>query len=132
MFWLHAAARLLKPEPLASGMPLSDIQRAHVAKLLDEYCDRVPLKVRDQLQLKYRVEGYSVELYEWRPVWDDPSRWMEEPVAKFRFVKSAGRWRLYCQFSDLKWHRYDPLPEAATFGELLREVDRDPTGIFKG
>ncbi len=113
-------------------MPLSDTQRAHVSKMLDAYCDRVPVAVRDKLQLKYRIQGNTVVLFEWRPRWDDPNEWLEENVAKFQFVQSAGRWRLFCQLRDLKWHRYDLLPEAAAFGQLLNEVDRDPTGIFKG
>jgi hypothetical protein len=53
-------------------------------------------------------------------------------VAKYRFVKSKEVWRLYCQFRDLEWHAYDPLPESPDLEALVSEVRNDPTGIFWG
>jgi hypothetical protein len=57
---------------------------------------------------------------------------MEEPIAKFTFVKASGRWRLFCMFRDLKWRAYEPLPDAPTLAPLVAEVKRDPTHIFWG
>ena len=114
-------------------MPLSEVQHAHVSKLLRAYCEsRVPLHVRDKVRMEFRIHGNAVDLFERRPRWDAPKVWHEENVARFRFVATRKRWWLYCQMRDLKWHRYEPLPEAATFDALLREVDRDPTCIFWG
>ncbi len=53
-------------------------------------------------------------------------------IAKFRYVHARRVWRLYCKFSDGRWRSYQPYPEAATFEELLHEVEDDPTGIFWG
>ncbi|MEZ4647508.1 MAG: DUF3024 domain-containing protein [Candidatus Eisenbacteria bacterium] len=33
---------------------------------------------------------------------------------------------------DLKWHRYDPLPETSDLGAAVAEVDVDPYGCFFG
>ena len=80
----------------------------------------------------FRISGSDVVLFETRPVWDNPTEWMEHPVAKFRYNATRELWQLYCQFRDLKWHSYEPLRAAGSFEILLREVDRDPTGIFWG
>jgi len=53
-------------------------------------------------------------------------------VAKFKYVGTQGRWRLYCQHRDLRWHSYEALPAAPSFEKLLDEVASDPTGIFWG
>ena len=70
-------------------------------------------------------------LYESRPAFRAPHEWHEHDVAKFRFVKSAAC-ELFCQFRDLKWHSYEPLPESSDLETLVAEVQRDPTGIFWG
>jgi hypothetical protein len=88
--------------------------------------------VSSKLRHGYRIEGYSVVLYESRPAFRAPHDWHHHDVAKLRFVKSAEVWQLFCQFRDLKWHSYEPLPEAPSLEALVREVQADPTGIFWG
>ena len=114
-------------------MALSGLQLAQVDRLLKPICKDSPdPAVRAQLRLGYRVEGNRVILFESRVRWDDHSQWLEHPVAQFRFVASIERWRLFCMFRDLKWHGYQPLPEAPALAALVAEVKRDPTGIFWG
>lgn len=114
-------------------MALSAIQRAHVENRLSEYCEtRIRPEVRDRLRLNFRITDNEVVLFEERPRFLKPKEWGEEPVAKFRYVKSRNVWRLYCQFSDLRWHEYRSLHEADDFETLLAEVDEDPTCIFWG
>ena len=114
-------------------MALSELQQAHVAKLLRPIIKRADRPgVREQLRLGYRIERNSVVLFESRVAWDDQSRWIEHRVAKFQYVSSIARWRLFCQFRDLKWHGYEPLPESESLDALVAEVSRDPTCIFWG
>ena len=114
-------------------MALSDIQRANITKRLTEYCEaKVPARVRDQVRLGFRIGVSDVVLFEVRPRFDRPKEWLEENVAKFRYLASRREWCLYCQFRDLKWHEYQPRFSASRFETLLQEVDRDPTGIFWG
>jgi hypothetical protein len=108
------------------------LDRKRIEVLLTEYCGRVPERVRHQLRNGFRFRGSAVELFEERPHWDDDSKWMEHPVAKFRWVATQELWQLYCVHRDLKWHSYERLPVAGSFEVLLREVDKDPTGIFWG
>lgn len=113
-------------------MALRQLDRRRIENLLGAYCEQVPKHVRHQLRLGYRISGSAVELFEERPAWDDPARWQESPVAKFRFNATKQIWQLYCMHRDLKWHAYEPFPMAGTFEILFAEVKRDPTGIFWG
>src|SRR5688572_12662767 len=113
-------------------MALSELQRAHITKRLRAVAARVPPKLRDQLRIDFRIGARDVILFESRPSYRDPQKWSEEDVAKFQYVAAADEWRLFCQFRDLKWRAYQPLPSARDFDTLVDEVSLDPTGIFWG
>jgi hypothetical protein len=88
--------------------------------------------VRAKLRIDYRFEGPAIVLFESRPRFLKRDEWGEEPVAKFRYVASRRVWRLFCMHRDLRWHRYELLPESDSLAELADEVRRDPSGIFWG
>ena len=114
-------------------MPLTQHQLAQVQQLLAPLIAPDPRpEVHDKLRHGYQVEGNAVVFYESRPRFQRPREWHDHHIAKFRYVASRRRWLLYCQLSDLKWHRYEPLPESPDLETLVREVERDPTGIFFG
>jgi hypothetical protein len=56
---------------------------------------RPPAHIRNELDLGYRISGQSVEIFEVRPQWDDPSQKMERPVAKATFVKTRNCWKIF-------------------------------------
>ena len=112
---------------------LSEIQLAQVRALFDPLCVPHPdPKISSQLRYGYRLDGPSVVFFESRPDWRGRPEWMDHEIAKFRFTKRTGLWSLYCQFSDLKWRSYEPLPHAPSLAVLVTEVERDPTCIFYG
>ncbi len=114
-------------------MALSEMQKAQVTKRLRAFCDaRVPPAVRDKVRVGFRIKASEVVVFEERPAFRPPHEWREMPVAKFTFVRTRQVWQLYCQHRDLRWHRYQALPEAPRFDALLDEVSADPTGIFWG
>ena len=114
-------------------MALTEIQRAQVTKRLTAFCGtRVPAAARNKIRVGFRVSGSEVVLFEERPAFQPPHEWREMVVAKFKYVGTQGRWRLYCQHRDLRWHSYEALPAAPSFERLLDEVASDPTGIFWG
>jgi hypothetical protein len=114
-------------------MALSELHRAQISRRLKALCDRrVPAHARSQVRLDFRLGTSDVVLFESRPAFKAPHEWRDHDIARFRFVAAANEWRLFCQFRDLKWRAYQPLPSAPDFETLLREVDRDPTGIFWG
>ena len=106
--------------------------QSQARELLQLFCDaRVPERVRDQVKLNFSFDGNSVTLSEERPKWNDPTKWISSKVAQFRYQPGTGTWVLFCRDQNGRWHEYF-LPADADLGVLLKEVDRDPTGIFWG
>lgn len=93
---------------------------------------RPPVHIRKELDLGYRIEGQSVEIFEIRPQWNNPSVSMERPVAKTTFVKSQNSWKIFWQRSDLRWHGYEPVPSVKSFKEFLGVVAEDKHACFFG
>lgn len=110
-------------------MPLPEIEQHRVDKLLKDFCDRrVPLRVRDDVELTYKIIGKKVILIETRPYFDDPSQWSEVPIAQFEYDASANLWSLYAYDRNNKRKPYSTGP----LEKLIQEVDKDRTGIFWG
>ena len=102
---------------------------------VERWCrDKVSDNVRDQLRIECDVSGRDVTIVERRPPWgpDAGLEWMTSSVARLRYLKSRGVWRLYWSDSDEGWHEYPRLPVATQVAELLEEIDRDPTALFWG
>src|SRR2546426_5898484 len=114
-------------------MPFSELDLKRIDRVVGNLCRRKsPPEHRHQLRFEYRVVRHDVLIYETRPAFDDPSRWMEHGVAKLRFVRTAGEWRPFWQRASLKWQSYEPLASSRGLGELIAEVERDPHGCFFG
>ena len=114
-------------------MAFDDLEGRRIERIVGGLCNaRTPEHVREKLSLEYRVNGHDVVLFERRPPWDGRPGFMETPVAKMKFVRSVGEWRLYWMRRDLKWHRYEPLPASPELKDLIGEVDRDPFCCFFG
>ncbi len=88
--------------------------------------------IRKQLDVGYSWDGQTTLLFEIRPQWNDPTKILEIPFAKLRFVKSSGIWKLYWMRGSGKWETYEPLPENADVHKLLTEIKNDAHGCFFG
>lgn len=114
-------------------MAFSELDRQRIEKTLGELCRRKrPASLRDRVRLEYRVTRHDVVLYETRPAFRDPSRWIEHGIAKLRFVRTAGEWRLFWQRASLNWQSYEPLASSHDIATLVAEIERDPHGCFFG
>lgn len=114
-------------------MAIPDIERKRVEKALDEFCDRVPLRARDQLAYEYKFRGNAVAVYERRPPWDGRGReWTSHSVAKFNYDPKKQNWTLQWADRNSRWHNYEGYEGVRQFQDLVDEVNRDPTGIFFG
>ncbi len=115
-------------------MALSEFEAKKIEKEVGAFVEkrRPPPHIRPELDLGFRVKGQSVEIFEIRPLWNNPKERIEEPVAKATYVKTQRVWKVYWQRADLKWHRYDPDPEVDTLSEFLDLVDRDECACFFG
>lgn len=113
---------------------MNDIERKRIEKAVATFVAkrRPPVHLRDEVDLSFRFDGRSVEIFEIRPRWDDPTERVEEAVGKARYLKSRNMWLVYWQRADLKWHKYEPVPEVSTVDAFLRLVDEDEYACFFG
>jgi hypothetical protein len=113
-------------------MPIPELLVALVEKKLGEFCEsKVPPAARVQVQLKFRLMDNTVELYEYRVAYDRTGKWIENPIAQFRYSPSTHKWTLYCRDRNCRWHQFRIKPDKS-FENLLTAVQRDSTGIFWG
>lgn len=117
-----------------SPVAFDDLERQRVRKAVRSFVEarRPPEHLRGELDLGYRIEGQSVEIFEIRPQWDDPSTKIEGSVAKATYVRSRDVWKIYWKRADLRWHGYHPNPEVETIDEVLTIVDADDHACFFG
>lgn len=115
-------------------MTFSESERQEHETVLDAFLKRrrPPEQLRDRVDVGYRIEGQSVEIFEIRALWTDAGKTIESPVAKATYVRTQDRWRVYWQPSDRKWHSYEPRPEVDSLAEFLDVVDVDPHACFWG
>jgi len=110
------------------GLPETDVAR------VQRWCrDRVPAQVRDEVRVEVDVAERHLTIVECRPPRraDMATQWTRVPIARLRYTKTTGVWSLYWRDRNVRFHAYDVSP-TAVIGELLAEVDRDPTAIFWG
>lgn len=115
-------------------MALTELELKRCERALTDFMARrrpAP-HLRDQLDVGYRINGQSIEIFEIRPDWKDDSVRQEFPVAKATFVRTKGLWKVYWMRADLNWHGYEPKAEANTLKEFLGAVDRDEHACFFG
>lgn len=114
-------------------LPVKERTQAEFA--LAKFCQqRITPAMRAQVRLEYAIRGLAAILVERRPPWPSPTpdeEWLRILVARFRFAAKTATWTLDWRDSDERWHPY-AFTRAKTLVGLLREVDRDPTGIFWG
>ncbi len=89
-------------------------------------------EIRRQLDFGYSWDGETAFLFEVRPQWNDPTKILELPFAKLRFVKSSKICKLYWMRASGKWEAYQPHPENADVPKLLTEIKNDAYGCFFG
>ena len=113
-------------------MPIPNDQLDKAIRALTAYCDAVPEHSRGRIRFGFRVEGNAIVLFESHPHFQDRRRWIDSPVAKFRYLLSRKEWHLFWRDRNLKWRTYEWLTPKRTFAPLLAEVERDPTHLFWG
>jgi hypothetical protein len=114
-------------------MAFTEIELARIEEALGELCKRrTPPELKAKVSLEFRIKGHDVTLFERRPNWDGTPGHTESAVAKLKFTRGTGKWRLFWQRADLKWHAYKARSSRGNLLELVAEVDDDPYGCFFG
>lgn len=116
-------------------MAFSEFETKRLEKVVGTFIDkhRPPPHIRPELDLSFRINRQSVEIFEIRPRWrGEPGETMEHPVAKATFVKTQELWRVFWMRADLKWHSYLPVPRVGTIEKFLALVAEDKHACFFG
>jgi hypothetical protein len=115
--------------PARSAIP--DLALAAIRRFCEAHS---PREHRHQLRVEYGVRGKNVTLYDCRPPWrpDLGPDWMRQPIAQLRYGPDDHQWRLYWADRNSRWHYYEMTEPTTHLGELMTEIERDPTGIFWG
>ncbi len=115
-------------------MAFSELEIKSIQKLAYSFLEkrRPPIHLRKELDLGYHIDGNSIVIFEIRPVWNNPEKTIEKPVAKATYIKKNNIWKLYWQRADLKWHSYELNPEVNTLEEFFKVVDEDECCCFWG
>lgn len=114
-------------------MSLPELIRKLVEKKIGSYCEqKIPEGVRDKVRAAYRVRGNAVTIFEQRPTFGKPEKWVDIPVAQLRYDEATKKWELYCADRNGRWHDYLYVEATPDVDKLLQEIDEDPTGIFWG
>ena len=113
-----------------SVLPDTDVYRIH------QWCAaQWPEKFRSEVFWEAHLRGRSVTLCETRAPWDGTGRpWTHHGFAQLRYRPEQRDWSLHWSDRNSRWHAYDPegFHVCGSVVDLLAEIDRDPTCIFKG
>jgi len=114
-------------------MSLAPLTKTLIERKLQKYCEqRIPEHAKSSVRITFKFFGAKVTLWEERPAFSDPTVWIGVVFAQFRFNSITKKWTLYCADRNSRWHKYIGVEPTEDFKKLLKEVDRDPTGIFWG
>ena len=114
-------------------MVFSEIEVKRIDKLIGEYCrNLVPLHLSKEIRYNYRIKSQNVLLYEERPSWNNPTKWLALDFAKLRYIRQHGTWRLYWMRASGKWITYEPKDESKSLEILIDTIKQDEYGCFFG
>ena len=82
--------------------------------------------------LTFKINRNEVILFENRSIYNNPSEWGEYPVTKLKCNMQTRLWTLYWLDRNSKYHMYERIKPSKNIEVLLKEIDKDPTGIFWG
>jgi hypothetical protein len=115
-------------------MTLSELETKRCGKLVAAFIERrrPPLHIRSEVDLAFRMQDQSVEIFEVRPNWRDKTRLQEHSIAKATYNKSKRNWKVFWRRADLKWHSYQPASEVTSIEDFLELIQKDEHGCFFG
>ena len=112
-------------------MARPEFTRKLIESKLAEYClKHISETDHNEVRLIFKISGKRVSVIETRPYDKYPSFWVENPIAQFRFKSKTNKWVFYYHEGFSRWHIYDIIEPSADIDDFLREMDRDPAGIF--
>lgn len=115
-------------------MAIDTLKTLEVIEAMENFIvrNRPPKKIRDKLDLSYKIEEQSIFIFEIRPQWDKPEVIREHPFSKTTFVKAKNHWKVFWMRADLNWHSYPANPTVKSVKEFCKIVEEDKHHCFVG
>ncbi len=115
-------------------MPFNPEQTLSIIEEMEIFIEsiRPPEKIRNQIDIIYKIEDLSIILFELRPFFNKPDVQQEIPVAKATFIKSKNHWKIFWQRADLNWYNYEPTPTVKSVKEFTKLIIEDKNSCFWG
>jgi hypothetical protein len=115
-------------------MAFNDIDTKKYENILSRYIERIRPNpsIRNQDDISFKIYRQSVEIFEIRPDFLDPSKIIDIPVAKSTYIRSQNIWKIYWRRADLNWHLYEPQPQVNSLDHFIDIVERDQYACFWG
>ena len=93
---------------------------------------RPPVEFREQVDLKYSFEKYTLIIYESRKPMEETTGRVKSECAKARYIKATNKWKIYWKRANLKWYLYEPEAEVNSIHDVLQVIENDNYGCFFG
>ncbi len=93
---------------------------------------RPPKEIRNQLDIGYKYEKFTLEIFEIRPHFELKDKIIHSSFARTKFNKSKNCWKVYWMRASGKWELYEPNPELDHIKDFFTLVDEDKYHCFKG
>ena len=115
-------------------MTLSIEDLGGIDEIIGQWCVRkVPPELKKSVDYDYEIDGQAVTILEVRPAWrGSPGEVTRMPIARFRFVKVTGFWKIFWMRSSGKWQSYEPMFEVNDLVDALDVIESDQYGCFFG
>jgi len=112
-------------------MPIPEYLRQAVDQEIASFCAwRVPANALGGLCLVHNWQGDTVTISEKRPMVRNPSRWVNTPIAQFRYNQQEDDWSVYRADQNQRWLPDKGLHGVHFISSLLIYVNHDPEGVF--
>jgi hypothetical protein len=92
----HHTFKLFESRKKAFHGTLSIEDIGEIDQVVGQWClARVPAHLKQSVDYDYEIDGQAVTILEVRPAWrGTPGEVTRRPIAKFRFVKVTGFWKI--------------------------------------
>jgi len=114
-------------------MPFNELEKARIDRIVGGFCEgRLPLHLRNQIKIFYRVRGYEVKIIESRPTMTNSHLWAETPIARLQYDPKTLEWELYWMRASGKWQIYSDLLPTNKLKSLIDTIAEDRYSVFWG
>ena len=115
-------------------MPFNLAKSVDIIEVMENYVERArpPQRIRNELDIGYKIDNQSIILLEIRPSFHSPTKLNESAYAKATYVKSENKWKVYWMRANLKWTLYEPQAKVKSLKDFIKLVEEDKYHCFKG